>query len=131
MPAIFGMLLWLPTAAGAQTASDQAMSILAQASSGPLRCEIRRDASSGAVGLSGIVIGSRPVSGKFRFAVMKSGPAGSSNIAQGNRFDSDADIERLVGHVQTRLEQGAHVIVDLSVQTDDGLECQVTAPLQG
>ncbi len=113
--------------AAGQTLGIHAMSVLAQASSGPLRCEIRKDAASGAVELTGIIVGARHIVGAFRFVVTKSGKAGSSNIAQSDRFDLDPDKEKTVGHIQIGLERDGHVIADLSVRSDDGLECRATA----
>ncbi len=58
-------------------AEDQDMTVLAQASSGPLRCEIRKNETGGSVELTGLIIGSRAVAGKVRFKIVKSGPSGA------------------------------------------------------
>ncbi len=125
-------LLSLPAigaGAAAQTQSIQGMSDLAQADTNPLRCEIRRDGTAGAAGLTAVVVSSRRVVGAFRFTATKSGSAGRSNTAQSGRFALDADKEKIVGHIQIGLERDAHVIADLSVRSDDGFECRTTAQL--
>jgi hypothetical protein len=125
----FASLFPLQAGASDQTTGDQAMSILAHASSGPLRCEIRKDETAAGVGLTGVVIGSRHVVGDFHFVATKSGGAGSSSIDQGDRFDLDPDKEQIVGRIEIALEPGAHVAVDLSVRSNDGFECRAMAHL--
>jgi hypothetical protein len=111
-------------------AEDQAMNVIARATSGPLQCEIRKNESSGAVELSGVIISSRAISGHFRFTVTKSGPSGSSNVNQGNNFDLAADQERQIGQVTINRDRDAHVAVELFVGSDQGLECRAAATLQ-
>jgi hypothetical protein len=110
------------------TTGDQAMTVLAQASSGPLRCEIRKTQAGGAVELAGFVISSQPVAGQFRFVAMKSGPAGSSNVAQANTFDLAAGQEMQIAHMTIGLEPGSRVTIALSV-TSAGAECHASATL--
>ena len=107
----------------------QGATIVAHASAGPLRCEIRKNQAKGAVELSGSILGSHAVKGSFHFAVIKSGTSGSSNIAQRNRFDLAADQETQVGLVTINLERDSLVVVELSAATDDGIECRVTTSL--
>jgi hypothetical protein len=128
--AVLAALLSLPAivaGAAAQTQSIQGLRDLAQANANPLRCEIRREGVSGAVGLTGVVVSSRRIVGAFRFTATKSGPAGTSNTAQSGRFALDADKEKIVGHIQIGLERDAHVIGELSIRSDDGFECRATA----
>jgi hypothetical protein len=115
--------------AGEQGAGEQAMNILATSVSGPLRCEIRKDDASGVVALTGVVVGALRSTGNFRFAAMKSGSAGASNIVQSDHFDVDANKEAVVGRIRIALERGARLALDLAVRSDDGLECRATAQL--
>jgi hypothetical protein len=111
-------------------AEEQGMVVLAQASSGPLRCEIRKNQAGGAVELTGIIGSSRAVAGSFRFTVTKSGASGSSNIHQANKFDLAAGQETQVGAVKINLDRGAHGAIELVVTSDDGLECRAGAALE-
>jgi hypothetical protein len=111
-------------------AEDQAMNVLARATSGPLQCEIRKNESNGAVELSGVITSSRAISGHFRFTVTKSGPSGSSNVHQGNNFDLAADQESQMGQVTINRDRDAHVAVELFVGLEQGLECRAAATLQ-
>jgi hypothetical protein len=111
-------------------AEDQDMTVVAQASSGPLRCEIRKNQTGGSVQLIGIIVSSRAIAGNFRFTVTKSGPSGSSHIHQGNRFDLAAGKESQVGLVKINLEHDALGVVELFVGSDDGLECRANVSLQ-
>jgi hypothetical protein len=114
----------------AQTMHVPATGILAHAASGPVQCEIRRNDSANAVELIGIVISDRAIAGHANFTILKSGTAGTSNIRQGNHFAVDAGKEAVVGQAKIGLEQGARISVELSVKSDDGLECRVMAPLE-
>jgi hypothetical protein len=111
-------------------AGDQAMTVLAHASSGPLQCEIRKIEADGSVELTGVIVSSRAATGNFKFTVTKSGPSGSSNINQGNKFDLAADRESHVGMVKINLEREGHVAVELFVGSDDGTQCRVAATLK-
>lgn len=106
------------------------MTVLAHASSGPLQCEIRKNDMGNSVELTGVIVSSRAVAGSFRFTVAKSGPSGSSNINQGNRFDLSADKESHVGQVAINLDHEANAIIELFVRSDDGLECLAKASLK-
>jgi hypothetical protein len=110
-------------------AQDHHMNVLAHASSGPLRCEIRRSDAGGAVELTGFLLGTRAVAGNFRFSVMKSGPSGSSNINQANKFDIAADKDSQIASVTINLESAGHVVVELFAGAGDGIECLAKASL--
>jgi len=109
-------------------AEDQHMTVLSQVFSGPLRCEIRRSGEGHAVRLSGVVASTDAVDGNFRFSVMKSGPSGSSNINQSNKFHLDAGKEIYVGQMTVSLEPGAHASVELLVSSN-GIDCHAKASL--
>lgn len=111
-------------------AEDSTVTVLAQASSGPLQCEIRKSSSGNSVELTGTITSSAAVAGNFRFLVTKSGPSGSSNINQGNKFDLTAGSQTDVGHVTINLESDAHAVVELVATSNDGIECRAKAPLQ-
>jgi hypothetical protein len=120
----------LSACGGRSLAQDRATTVLAQASSGDLRCEIRKNENGGSVELSGMVASSRALAGNFRFNVTKSGHSGSSNIHQGNKFVLIADKESQIGQVTINLEPDADAAVELVVGSDDGLECLAKAPLK-
>jgi hypothetical protein len=113
-----------------EAASAPVTGMLAHATSGPMRCEIRRNETANAVELIGVVSSASAIAGHASFTILKSGTAGTSNIRQGNHFAVDAGKEVIVGRAKIGLEQGARVSLDLSVTSDDGLECRVTAPLE-
>lgn len=110
-------------------AEDQAMTILAHASSGPLQCEIRKNEIGNSVELTGIIASTQAIAGNFRFTVTKSGASGSSNINQGKKFNLAAGKESHVGQVTINLERDSHVVVELFAGSDDGFECRAKAPL--
>ncbi len=105
------------------------MTVLAQASSGPLRCEIRESKTEGAVQLTGIVSSSVALSGRFQFSIVKSGTSGSSNINQGNPFAAEAGKEIYVGLVTINLGNDDRATIELSVSSDNGVECHANASI--
>jgi hypothetical protein len=109
-------------------AEDQIMSVIAQASSGPLRCEIRKTEAGGLVELTGVIASDRALTGQFRFTILKSGGGGSSTINQANPFTLVAKTEHPVGHVKINLDRDAHIMVELMVAADD-IECRANATL--
>ena len=111
-------------------AEDQTMTVLAQASSGPLQCEIQKIDKGSSVELTGVITSSVAIAGNFRFLVTKSGPSGSSNINQGNKFDLAAGAQTHVGNVTINIERDAHVVVELLATSNDGIECSAKAPLE-
>jgi hypothetical protein len=111
-------------------AEDQTVTVLAHASSGPLQCEIHKTAAGNSVELTGIVTSSSAIAGNFRLLVTKSGPSGSSNINQGNKFDLAAGSQTHVGRVTINLEPDAHAVVELIATSNDGIECRAKAPLE-
>jgi hypothetical protein len=114
---------------GTSRTPPQAMTVVAHASSGPLRCEIRKTETNGSMELSGVISSTHAVAGNFRFTVTKSGVSGSSNINQGNKFDLAADKESQVGSVRINLDHDTHAMVELFVGSNDGLECRAQASL--
>jgi hypothetical protein len=114
---------------GRAVAQDHAMTVLAHASSGPLRCEIRDSKTEGTVQLTGIVSSSVALSGRFQFAIVKSGTSGSSNINQGNPFSVEAGKEIHVGHVTINLGNDDRATIELSVSSGDGVECRANASI--
>ncbi len=106
------------------------MAVLAHASSGPLQCEIHKTATGNSVELTGIVTSSSAIAGNFRFLVTKSGPSGSSNINQGNKFELAAGSQTHVGRVTINLEPDARAVVELIATSNDGIECRAKAPLE-
>ncbi len=111
-------------------AEDQSVTVLAHAASGPLQCEIRKTGAGNSVELTGTITSSAAVAGNFRFLVTKSGPSGSSNINQGNKFDLAAGSQTHVGRVTINLESDAHAVVELIATSNDGIECRAKAPLE-
>lgn len=124
--AVAAVLCFFPMPAFAE---DQAMSVIAQASSGPLRCEIRKAETGGLVEVTGIIASERALSGHFQFTILKSGGGGSSNINQANPFTLVAGQEQPVGHVKINLDRDAHLAIELTVMAD-GIECRAHATLE-
>ncbi len=123
-------LLALFTSGGAAFAKDQDMTVLARASSGPISCEIRRNNAGALVELTGVISSSRAIAGNFRFTITKSGPSGSSNIQQANKFSVAADNELQVGHLSINIYGNARIAIRLFASSDDGIECQAEASLE-
>ncbi len=110
-------------------AQDHDMTVLAHASSGPLRCEIRESKTEGTVQLTGVVSSSVALSGRFRFSIIKSGASGSSNVNQANPFAVEAGKEIYVGHVTINLANDDRATIELSVSSDDGVDCRANASI--
>jgi len=102
----------------------------AQASSGPLHCEIQRTDKGDMVEFTGIAGSTRPIVGESSFVVTKSGPSGSSNMNQGQHFSVKADQQTVVGRATMNVDSGGHIAVDLRLQTDDGIECRAQASFE-
>jgi hypothetical protein len=110
-------------------AQDHDMTVLAHASSGPLSCEIRESRAGETVQLTGVVLSSVALSGRFQFAIVKSGASGSSNINQGNPFAVEAGKEIYAGHVTINLGGDDRAAIELSVSSNEGLECRANASI--
>jgi hypothetical protein len=111
-------------------AGEQDMSVIAQASSGPLACEIRKVGTGEAVQLTGVVSSSAAVAGNARFVLTKSGPSGTSNVNQGGAFDLVAGAEIHVSHVTINLKPEDHALVEFVATSSDGTVCRATAHLE-
>jgi hypothetical protein len=122
-------IAWLSAPGARAFARDHDMNVLAQASSGPWRCEIRKYEADGSVELTGYIMGPKAVAGHSRFTVTKSSPSGTSNINQANKFDLAADEESQVALVRINLEGAGQLSVELFVRTDDGVECRAKTTL--
>lgn len=105
------------------------MTIIAQAASGPLRCEIHKSDESGAVQLTGVILSSAPLTGQCRFSVMKSGASGSSTINQGNQFSVETGGEFHVGRVTVNAGKGDHAVVEFFVTAASGENCHAKASI--
>lgn len=105
------------------------MSIVAQASSGPLRCEIHKIDHGDTTEFRGVLAGSSAVAGHFRFSVMRSGPSGTSNVNQANPFTLTPDSGAQVAHVTVNRDAASHVTIDFSATAGSGIAChaQTTA----
>jgi uncharacterized membrane protein len=114
---------------GRAVAQDHDMTVLAHASSGPLSCEIRESKTEGTVQLTGVVSSSVALSGRFQFAIVKSGSSGSSTVNQGNPFTVEAGKEIDVGHVTINLGNDDRAAIELSVSSSDGVECRANASI--
>jgi hypothetical protein len=115
---------------GRAVAQDHDMTVIAHASSGPLNCEIRKSETEGTVQLTGVVSSSVALSGRFQFAIVKSGSSGSSNVNQGNPFAVEAGKEIHVGHVTINLGNDDKATIELSVSSSDGVECRANASIR-
>ena len=108
-------------------AAETSAKILTEAISGPLRCEIQRNDKGGIVELIGIAESARSLAGHSSFVLTKSGSSGSSNINQGQHFSVKRDERAVVGRTTTNLDAGSRIVVDLRLQSDDGIECHAQA----
>ena len=106
------------------------MSVIAHASSGPLKCEIRKTGSEGSVHLTGVLSSLANVAGNARFMLTKSGPSGSSNINQGNAFNLAAGAETHISNVTINLRHGDHAVVELIATSGSDIACHAQAHLE-
>jgi curli production assembly/transport CsgH protein len=111
-------------------AGDQDMSVIAQASSGPIRCEIRKTVGEGSIHLTGVIFSSESIAGNARFLLTKSGPSGTSNINQGNDFKLAAGTEAYVSNVTINLRHGDHAVIELHATSGGGIACHAEALLE-
>lgn len=111
------------------SAEDIPMKILSEASSEPLRCAIRQIDHGDTVELRGVLTATAPVSGHFRFAMVKSGPSGTSNVNQANPFKLTPGLEMQVARVTINRDGGSHVTIDFTASAEDGRECHAEARL--
>jgi hypothetical protein len=116
----FVTILAQPLSAGEGT------NVLAQSSSGPLSCEIRKDDKGDAIELIGVAASTRPIAGSAQLNLAKSGPSGVSSSDQSQDFKLQADEQAIVGRATTNLRLGGHVAVDLHLWAN-GLECRAQA----
>lgn len=121
--------LTLLCAPAATLAEGPNMDVIAQSSSGPMRCEIRKSAGNKTVELTGVVASETATSGHFQYKVVKSGASGASNINQANKFTLAAGAQTQVGQVRINLDAGAHLTVEFEVTSDDGASCVARASL--
>ena len=127
-PVLIGFALAFAAAPLAAAPIDSG--VLARAVSGPLRCEIRKSQSGDMVKLVGVAAGAQAIAGTSRFAMIKSGTSGSSNMAQSQHFALKAEQQAVVGEATTNLDPGGHIAIDFGVKTDGGLTCNVRASLE-
>ena len=106
--------------------AEEGAKVLAQASSGPLRCEIREENKGDMVELIGVAASSRAIAGSAQLNLAKSGPSGVSSSDQSEDFNLQADQQTIVGRATANLRFGGHVAVDLHLWTK-GLECRAQA----
>ncbi len=121
------LVVALPAGQISVVAGDQDMSVIAQASSGPIRCEIRKTGGDTSVHLTGVIFSSTPITGNARFVLTKSGPSGSSNINQGNDFNLAAGSETHVSKVTINLRHGDHAVVELIATFGSNIACHAQA----
>jgi hypothetical protein len=127
-PVLIGFALTLFVAPLAAAPTDS--SVLARAVSGPLSCEIQKSQSGDMVKLVGIAAGSQPLAGTSHFVLIKSGRSGSSNMAQSQHFALKAQQQAVVGETTTNLDPGGHIALNLAVEANGGLTCNVRASLE-
>jgi len=120
----------LPASQISALAGDQTMTVIARASSGPIRCEIRKTGGEASVHLTGVVFSSSAIRGNARFLLTKSGPSGTSNINQGNDFSLAAGAETHVSNVTINLRHGDHAVVELHATSGGGIVCHAQALLE-
>jgi hypothetical protein len=108
-------------------AEESPMSIISQASSGPLRCEIHKIDRGDAMEFRGVLAGSTAIAGHFRFSVARSGPAGTSNVNQANPFALTAGGEAQLAHVTVNRDSASHVTIEFSATAEGGITCHTEA----
>ena len=110
----------------AQPLPAQSANVLAQASSGPLRCEIQKEEKGDVVELIGVAASAQSIVGSAQLNLAKSGPSGVSSSDQSQDFNLRADQELVVGRATVNLRFGGHVAVDLHLWAG-GRECRAQA----
>jgi hypothetical protein len=128
-PVMLLALVMLSSTPLAAFAEEPAMSIVSQASSGPLGCAIHRVDHGDATEFRGVLTGRDAVAGQFRFSVAKTGPSGTSNINQANPFTLAAGGEAQVAQVTVNRDGASHVTIEFSATAEGGVTCraQVTS----
>jgi len=79
-------------------------------------CSIVQEELGNRLELRGRVVGPQKAEGNFALSVVKTGPSGSSTIAQSGTFSAPANAETLLGYASFNMEPGAHFTAQLSLQ---------------
>lgn len=101
----------------------------AGAAAGPVRCEIRADASDGMTSLEGVVHADKAVSGSYRFRVESFGASGRSDIDQGGDFTAEPGRPATLGSVMLD-SRGGRYDASLTV-TLEGRTIECADPISG
>ncbi len=79
-------------------------------------CSVVSTPSGASTRFQGKLVSLEAVDGTYRFAIKKSGPAGTSMVQQGGRFSAPARTETFVASTTVSVEPGAEYDVDFSVE---------------
>jgi hypothetical protein len=102
-----------------------------KAGSPEVQCQIRATSLASGVQLEGVVVSSRPLSGRYDFEVRKIGRAGTSSSAQSGDFETRRG-EAAMGKVGLGLERGASYEAELALRWDGGeTSCAARGPNSG
>jgi hypothetical protein len=82
----------------------------------PIICSIVKQEGHERVQLRGRLVGRETAKGTFSLRVEKSGPSGSSTIAQSGTFSTAPNQEKLVGLASFNMEPSAHYKAELSLR---------------
>jgi hypothetical protein len=87
----------------------------------PIVCVIVREDIGDRVQLRGRVVGREAGHGVYSLHVVKTGPAGSSNIHMGGPFTLAANVETFVGLANFNVDRDASYTTDFTVTVNDRL----------
>jgi CsgH protein len=90
-------------------------------------CSIVQQELGDRLQLRGRVIGTQKTEGNFSLRVVKTGPSGSSTIAQSGTFSTPANAETLLSYASFNMERGARFTAELRLQVgEQTYSCQST-----
>jgi hypothetical protein len=85
----------------------------------PIVCVIVREEAGDRVQLRGRVVSPEAGQGTYSLHVIKTGPAGSSNIHMGGPFTLAANVETFVGLANFNVDRNASYTTDFTVTMND------------
>jgi hypothetical protein len=93
----------------------------------PVVCVVVREQIGDRVQLRGRVVSSETGQGTYSMHVVKTGPAGSSNVQMGGPFVLTANVETFVGNANFNFDREASITTDFTV-TVNGNVYRCTSP---
>jgi hypothetical protein len=80
-----------------------------------IQCAVQQDRAGDRLRLRGRLVSSRDATGTYSLRIVKTSPAGSSNIKMGGKFSAAANVETFVGLANFNVETGATYETDFSL----------------